>query len=365
MKRAFPAITPTERKFIIVWCILMSIIFISLSYFGTTLISSYRAQAITRHHDRINPLAIKPGDEAALPKGANPRKVKVGIYLDGISAVSILESHWDPVFYIWFKWRGDDIHPGESFSLMDGELKSKEKLAEFDNKGEKYAIYFVRAEITKYFTTDRFPLDSHVLTIQIEDGDATWSDLEYEADVENSSSGPRVHIPGYKVTDNKIIVKPHTYHSNFGDPRIEQKYVTYSQTIFALENERIGIGPYLKTFVGLFAAMSIALLALLIKPTDVDPRFGLGVGGFFGAVTNTFIGASMVTDTGVMTLMDLVNGFGMLTIFLTLVQSTTSLYLYDLRGKVEVSKVFDRVSFVIFTIGSLAFNILIPWFAIT
>jgi len=91
-----------------------------------------------------------------------------------------------------------------------------------------------------------------------------------------------------------------------------------------------------------------------------DPRFGLGVGGFFGAVANMLIASSLVPDSGIMTLMDMVNGIGMITIFLTVVQSTISLYLYDILEEVPLSRLYDRVSLVIFATGVLVINILIP-----
>lgn len=168
-------------------------------------------------------------------------------------------------------------------------------------------------------------------------------------------------MPGYKVSKIGIVMKPHTYKTNFGEPGVSaDKGHTYSQIIYGLWNIRPGFGTYMKIFVGLFAATAIAMLAFFIKPTDVDPRFGLGVGGFFGAVANMLIASSLFPDSGIMTLMDMVNGIGMITIFLTVVQSTISLYLYDILEEVPLSRLYDRVSLVIFATGVLVINILIP-----
>ena len=46
---------------------------------------------------------------------------------------------------------------------------------------------------------------------------------------------------------------------------------------------RQGSGFYLKMFVALFVGVGVAMIAFFIKPTDVDPRFGLGVGALCGA----------------------------------------------------------------------------------
>lgn len=68
-------------------------------------------------------------------------------------------------------------------------------------------------------------------------------------------------------------------------------------------------------------------------------------------------------DTGVMTLADIVNHVGIITIFLSLMQSAISLYLYEKKGKKTLSRLFDRVSFVIFLPGYLVINLVLPWAA--
>jgi hypothetical protein len=84
------------------------------------------------------------------------------------------------------------------------------------------------------------------------------------------------------------------------------------------------------------------------------------VGAFFAAVANAYITASQLPDSGVMTLADAINGFGMGTIFLTLIQSTLSLYLYDIRGEEALSRRLDKVSAVIFIIGYTVISIIVP-----
>jgi len=365
-KEQNPTISTSGLRFVIIWSVALVVLFTVVGIVTVSRVNKYRVSAIARHNARIDPKAVEPGRtevEYTLPAGANPRKVTAGIYLDSITAISILDSSWSPVFYIWFKWTGNDINPGETFRIMEGEIISKEKLIDKVVKGEHYALYLVNAKITKFFATERFPVDDHLLTIMIEDGKMMWKDLEYVPDTTNSKISSRVKMPGYAVSKTGMVMKPHTYKSNFGEPGVAvDTGHTYSQLIYGVWNVRPGLGTYMKIFVGLFAAVMIAMLAFFIKPADVDPRFGLGVGGFFGAVANTLIAASLVPDSGIMTLMDMVNGVGMLTIFLTVVQSTISLYLFDICGETALSRLYDRLSLVIFASGFLVINILIPVF---
>jgi len=352
------------RKFVIFWSLAIVLLFVGLGIYTVSNVNQLRLDAVARHNARIDPHAVEPGRTAAedtLPAGAHPRKVTVGMYVDNIASISILDANWTPVFYIWFRWTGDDIDPGETFNIVEGEILSKVKLNEEVINGEHYVRYLVKAQITKFFSPARFPVDDHLLTLAIEDGKSPWRDLEYVADTEASNISSRVKMPGYVVHKSGMVVKPHTYKTTFGDPRLPpDSRETYSQLIYGIWNARPGLGTYFKVFVGLFAAIAIALLAFFIKPTDVDPRFGLGVGGFFGAVANTLLSASLVPDGGTLTLLDMVNGVGMITIFLTILQSTISLYIYDIQGNVALSRRFDRVSFILFGTGLVIINALLP-----
>lgn len=355
---------PWGRRFLWISALILVAIFVALGWYTVSTVSRQRTESAERHQARMDPKAAEAGRTAAeteLPPGAKPRRVKVGIYLDGIASVSLLDSEWSPVFYIWFRWTDEDINPGETFNIVEGEIASKQLLASKVENGEHYALYLVEAKVTKFFNTSRFPVDDHLLTLAIEDGSRRWEELEYVPDLEGSNISSRVKMPGYKALKTALVVKPHAYKSNFGDPAMPAgTRRTYSQLIYGIWNGRTGYGPYLKVFVGLFAAAAIALLAFFIKPTDVDPRFGLGVGGFFGAVANTLLSASMVPDSGILTLMDLVNGVGAITIFLTLVVSTISLHLYDIRGEVALSRAFDRVAFIVFAVAFGIINLMIP-----
>jgi hypothetical protein len=110
-------------------------------------------------------------------------------------------------------------------------------------------------------------------------------------------------------------------------------------------------------FLPLYVAVAVAILAFFIKPTDVDPRFGLGVGALFAAVANSYINSSMLPNTGVMSLADIINIIGTITILLTLIESTISLHLYDRKDKKMLSHRFDRLSFYVLLLGYIIFNV--------
>ncbi len=285
-------------------------------------------------------------------------QVSVGIYLERIPSLSMKEMVWTVVFDVWFRWRGPSSSPAENLVVVNGSIESKERQAEHHDGEDHYERYQMEAKITKSFSTKQFPLDEHLLLLALENGESVRQRMVFVPDTENSNTSSRVVVPGYVLSNWSLIEKPHSYKSTRGDPRlISPSKSTFSQIRFGLNLGRSGWGLYLKMFQALYVAVAIAFLSCFIKPTYVDPRFGLGVGALFAAVTNFYLVNSFVPDTGELALADVVNLLGTLTILVTLVESTFSLYLYDICGEQDLSKRLDRMSFKVMLGGFLSANL--------
>lgn len=275
-----------------------------------------------------------------------PQQVSVGLYLDRIIEVSPKDSYWSADFYCWFRWKDATLEPGENVQVVNGAIESRTKL-ETNRFGEEfYALYRIQAKITKVFDITRYPCDDHLLVISLEDAAKQAHQLKYVSD-DSSSVSSRAAVSGYSTASPYAVVRPHSYRTRRGHIDLPVNFkATYSQFNFALPIHRPGWGFFFKMFQGLFAAVAVALLAFLITPTHVDPRFGLGVGSFFAAIANQYVVSSFLPDTGVFALCDLINCLGLAAIFLTVLQSCASLYLYDTRGFQALSRRFDRCSLI-------------------
>ena len=357
-------ITPKDRRNIGLWTILLIALFLVIGFFTVWAVYKNKTASTQRHQDRMNPNVGEGGAKppsAALPEGAAPLRVQAGIYVDRVVDLSVKEAGWTVDFYLWFRWKGASLDPGENFQVVDGWIESKEKADEYTNGDEHYRLYRVVARITKFFDVSRFPCDDHVLTVNIESPAFERNELLFVADKENSGVSSRVQIEGYLIRQRDILEKPHAYRSTHGDPRLTTDTDrTHSQLRMGIWISRPGWGFYLKMFIALFGAVGVAILVFFIKPTDVDPRFGLGVGALFAVIANNYVTSSLVPDIGRMTLADMVNIVGIVTIFLTLLQSTISLYLYDRKGKEAISRKFDRVSFIVLLAGYIVINLSLP-----
>lgn len=344
------------------WIVGVILIFLILGSLLVEVGYENKQSSIKKHIERMTPNLTEPGltaEDFNLPTNSTPTKVITGVYIDRIKELSLSDSTWTVDFYIWFKWNDSDVNPGENFQIIDGEVDNdkKELVDEYTNGTEHYQIYYINAKITKFFDVLRFPVDSHILTIEIEDKKTERPDLIYVAD-NTSNFNSKVQIHGYHIDNMTLVEKPHVYQSNFGDPRIKQGPTSYSQLRAGIEISRPDLGFYLRIFIGLFVAVAAALLAILIKPCDPEPRFGLQAGGLFVAIANTIITSDLIPKTGIMTLADMINDLGLFIILLAILESIISLYLYRAHGKKVLHriKIFDRLSFVALTMIYITVN---------
>ncbi|MBL1260690.1 MAG: hypothetical protein COB33_009200 [Thiotrichaceae bacterium] len=317
-----------------------------------------------RHMERIDPSKTEKGKTAPDYQQLNgeqyeSQQVEVGMYVDRIETISTKETLWTVDFYLWFNWTGDEIKPGESFHVLDGEVLSKTLVRSSSDGENHYALYRVAARITKAFNITRYPLDNHQLTIRVEESDHQWKALQYVPDFKETAYSSRVKVPGYIIHSSDLVNKPHAYKTSRGDPLIpEAEKAVYTQLTYALGIERPDWGLYFKMFQGLFASVGIAFLAFLLAPGAGD-RIGLGVGAFFAAMANTYINLAELPGVGRVTMTDMINGIGMVTILLTVFATIISTHIAESTNDVEHARTFDRISLVLFIVGFIGVNIVI------
>jgi len=349
-------ITLKGNIFIAAWAISLLVLAILTSHYITTDIQQYQFSYKAKMQQYLwdSNKGLRPSGET----NDSAIKVLTGIYVDKITKFSINDSQWIVDFYIWFKWKGNNVDPGNNMQVVNGQILSKEHQYEVINGSDHYEQYEVIASITKFFNMSLFPFDSHLLTIEIEDYSNKSDELCYIPDWNNSSVSPRVTIPGYRTDGYNSLANYVTYETKFGDPKkADVDETIYSRYNFGIWISRVGWGFYFKVFEGLFIAVAVAMISFFINPIHDSSRFTLGIGALFAAVANFYTMHSMQPDTEIMTLADIVNFLGTFTILLILIQSAISVHLYVDREQKALSHRFDMVSAFVFIICYIAVNI--------
>lgn len=99
---------------------------------------------------------------------------------------------------------------------------------------------------------------------------------------------------------------------------------------------------YFKTFIGVFISVAIAYLSFLIDPQDLDPRFGVGVAGIFGAVSSMIVVSSNMPDNPYFTLSDKIHFVSLGFIFLSIFTSCVVLQISKKEDKTKLSNTINN-----------------------
>lgn len=346
----------------LIWAFALISFFVIVTFAASKKVYKDKLYSRLQHEKRFDFFLQEDGStevDSTLPTQENAKEVLVGMYVDHIVDLSTKNTSWTVDFYLWFRWQDSKLHPGNTFQVLNGEILSSELVESTNLDNEKYELYRVVAQITKFFNVTRYPCDNHALTIAIEDKALQWQYLKYIPDKITSDVSSRVKIPGYKVSEAEMVSKPHPYKTTRGDTRFTAgQKIYYNQLIYGLNIYRPDWGLYFKMFQVLFASVAIALLVFLMNPNG-ESRVGLGIGAFFAAVASSYVTTAELPGVGIVTLSDIVNILGMITIFLSVLCSIMVMKITRNGKNMELAGFLDRVSIVIFIIGYVVSNVII------
>ncbi|MBT3334109.1 MAG: hypothetical protein HN394_21615 [Rhodospirillaceae bacterium] len=354
-----------KLRLIVSWCVVLVFTYLAATFVMADFMHDEKERAATRHEARLDKNKVEAGrtktEQRQVGHDSKPKNIKVtaGIYVDRIFDVKLRHTHWKVDYYIWFRWSGPNVHPGDHFQIINGEIIKKNLVSKTSIGSEHYELYRITAEITKFFNITRYPRDDHLMTILIEDTKRQFFDLTYVPDAAGSAISSRVKIPGYEIYAKKVVEKGHSYKTRRGDPHLPENYKsTYSQLAFGIGIKRASWGLYIKMFIGIFSAVCLSLLAFFVSPAHTSPRFALGVGAFFASIASIYVISSQIPLSSGYTLTDMVTATSVITIFLTLLTSTMSVGIHHkwIDGPAWAWRL-DRVTQIIFLVCYIILNI--------
>ena len=283
-----------------------------------------------------------------------PAEVAMGAYLLRLSEVSQKDGTFSVDMWVWFRWKGDDLKPYDTFEIANGKIESRSNAEVSDDGGYHYTSVRVQGTVFHDYDVRRFPLDDHRLTIELEDENLDASSLRYVAD-DGIALDPGLKVAGWAVSLLPARVEQHVYPTNYGLRSSGATSATYSRLILPVSLVRTGYGPLLKQFWISLLSVLLGLLAFRVRATDLDARFGLGVGSIFAASANAYAISDSLPQTVVITLAEQINFLAIGTIFLSVFMSIASLRLCY-AGREAASERQDRIALWVIGIGYLLAN---------
>mgnify|MGYP001172750684 CR=1 FL=1 len=309
---------------------------------------------------------------AVLPRGVfavqqqdeGPTDVTVGVYVVQLDDPNLKDSQFTVVFWLWFRWRGDiDLNPMKKFEVVGGQIEgieNEDTVYGEEPDGVHYQVAKIRATVTQDFDITRFPIDRHTLQLSIEETFEGIERIRYVPDTKNSKLLESISLAGLVIGETTATVGTKTYSSTFGDPRVESvsggAESTYARFTLSIPVKRPGISYPIKLFWSLYLSVFVALLALHIKPIDLDPRFGLGVGAVFAAMASAFVISAALPDTNQVTLADVVVMIAIGYIVISVIESIISLRMFQ-AGNEKGSAKLDLWAFVALTLSYALVNV--------
>lgn len=291
---------------------------------------------------------------AAFGALAQPAQVVVGSYVTKVQDVSFKDNKYALDFYLWFRWKAEgalaDYKPLDSFELVNGKIDNKSSMVEKKIGDINYASVRVAATISETWNLKEFPFDSHRLGVHLEDSAHVTSELVFVPDTKNSRLGDELNLAGWVLANFAGEVTPKVYQSNYGDTSLPSDARSeYSRYSLSMDMNRTTFGTAWKLLSTVLAATAVAFVAFMVKPSDLDPRFGLGVGALFAVAASAFVVSSAVPDSGVMTVADQVHMVAIGFIFLSLLQSAFALKL-EVSGREAAATSLDHWSLLVFPV---------------
>jgi hypothetical protein len=350
------AVTAREIVFLVTWCAAVLLLYVAAALAGAELLGRYKAETEQSRKIKLASPTLEltvpaPGQEAL--EAARPAEIVVGVSVRRVGELAPQESAWTGDFILWFRGPLDLIHPGENFRIVDGQVQQQDKVVSATSSPQRYAEYHVVARMTHEFDGVRYPLADEALLIQVADITHPSRALRFVAGEKESYVSQQAMPPNVRLINSLATSRLLEYRS-------EGTIKTHSQFVFAMLVAPNRVSLYFKLFQALFASVAVALLALSIKPIHLDARFGLPVGAFFASVSTVVGIAPLLPPANRLALSDMVNLAGMATIFLVMVQSVISLYIFDTMGRERLSRLFDRFSFALLLLGVVAINLVLP-----
>lgn len=266
--------------------------------------------------------------------------VQAGFYLNRLTDVSHKDGTLRIDAWLWFRWKEKDLQPFSTFELVNGEIEERTPTEVMEDEGYQYSSVRIRAKVYQPFDVERYPFDNHTIGIAIEDSNSEFEVMEYVPDG-GSRIDPSVSVDGWNIKLKGVTSGPHSYPTNYGFRSLGSNTSTYSRLLVEIDLLRHeSLMTVVKLFWVSYLALILAIGACFVKSSDLDARFGLGLGSIFAASANTIAVSAALPDTPVITLAEQINIVTVMAIFFTIFLSIVSLQLRH-AGRDRSSEILD------------------------
>ncbi len=268
---------------------------------------------------------LLPFSKAQETKVSTPDTVKIGAYVISLHDIDIHDKEYTMRFWLWLLHNNPEFDFPYQTEVPNAKSLEKPDMMTDTIMGKIWCLMKMKATMKESWNVGDYPFDKQHLYVRVENTVYDKSKLIFIADTLGSSFEPNLTVDGWNITNFKVNTGITEYHTAFGDPSAEEQKSNYSHFDITMILERNAWGLFFKLFMGMYIAFLISSVSFIIDPEQVEPRFGLPVGGLFAAVGNKYIIDSLLPETSEFTMVDTLHTLTFLFIFFTIAFSAISL----------------------------------------
>jgi hypothetical protein len=288
--------------------------------------------------------------------GDKTDSVKVGAYIISIHDINFHAQEYTVRFWLWFVYDNPSFDFSKQIDITNAKDIEISSTSIDKVNGKYWAQMRVKCTMKENWRVNDFPFDSQHLKITMEDEALDIGDLVFVADTASSRFDNVEALSGWNVQDFKVQTAVVTYNTSFGSPELADDTHIFSMFSIEMDIERRAGGLFFKIFIGMYFAFMIALVSFLTDTNELDPRFGLPIGGLFAAVGNKYIIDSLLPESSQFSLVDILHSLTFLGIFCILTVSAIALKLHNNNNVVRAHQI-NKVGAVIVIVGYIISNI--------
>ncbi len=303
----------------------------------------------------------------AAPAPDTPAQVIVGAYINDIQELDFKANNYAVDLYVWFRWKGGEIDPSKTMEFMNryaSDDNVREALYETPKEmpdGSLYSIIRYQGRFATKFPLEKYPFDTQLLTVAMEDTVASAGAQIYVPDGEHPVSlDPVITLPGFTVGTPTMRVVSNAYPTNFGD-QSAPKAETYSRIVVTVPVSRPVVAMSLKTFVPIALIVVCAALVFFVRPRYVEGRIGLGITALLTLVALQLTSSASLPDVDYLMMLDKIYLLAYLFIIIALVRVVaTSWGSGDVEAELSTSRA-DRIWVAALLATYVVANVAVAW----
>ena len=307
---------------------------------------------------------------AAAPAPDRPAEVIVGAYINDIQALDFKANNYVVDFYVWFRWRAPDLHPSKTMEFMNRYASGDNIREELYDKpqempdGSLYSIIRYQGRFATKFSLDKYPFDSQLLIVLMEDSLSPIQQQVFVPDGERPVMlDPVITLPGFTIGEPSMSIAANTYPTTFGH-LADSDAETYSRIVVTVPVTRPILAMSLKTFMPIALIVVCAALVFFVRPRYIEGRIGLGITALLTMVALQLTSGASLPDVDYLMLLDKIYLLAYLFIIIALARVVATSWRADDLEFEEATSRADRVWVGVLLAAFILANVAVIWSAL-